>query len=48
MAHPGTALAQQQQSAVVVEDPANYTPNLVADSVVSSPRALALAVGPSL
>lgn len=40
------AFAQQRQDAVVSEDPADYTPNLVSDSVVAKPRALALGVSP--
>lgn len=40
------ASAQQYQDRLVSANPANYTPNLIADSVVAHPRTLALAVSP--
>jgi len=38
------ASAQMYQDRLVSADPANYTPNLIADSVVGHPRTLAIAV----
>lgn len=40
------ASAQQYQDRIVSANPADYTPNLIADSVVGHPRTLAIAVSP--